>query len=103
MVGEMQKDTSRLEKITDRFSKIGSKPALKKTDLTKILTDSLEYMRNRGPESIEYLLDIPEKPIRIRLNETFLNGSLRICVKMPPMPLREVEGSFFMQWKLRTL
>jgi len=70
MVGEMQKDASRLEKITDRFSKIGSKPALKKSDLTKILADSLDYMRNRGPESIEYLLDIPEKPIRIRLNET---------------------------------
>lgn len=70
MVGEMQKDASRLEKIADRFSKIGSKPALKKSDLTKILIDSLEYMRNRGPESIEYLLDIPEKPIHVSLNET---------------------------------
>jgi len=70
MVGEMQKDASRLEKITDRFSKIGSKPALKESNLTGILTDSLEYMRNRGPENIEYLLDIPEKPISLRLNET---------------------------------
>ena len=70
MVGEMQKDASRLEKITDRFSKIGSKPTLRKSDLTKILADSLEYMRIRGPKSIEYLLDIPEKPIRVRLNET---------------------------------
>ncbi len=70
MVGEMQKDASRLEKITDRFSKIGSKPALRKSDLTKILMDSLEYMRNRGPKSVEYLLDIPEKPIITRLNET---------------------------------
>ncbi len=70
MVSEMQKDASRLEKITDRFSKIGSKPSLKVSDLSRILKESLEYMRVRGPESIEYLLDIPEKPIRVKLNET---------------------------------
>lgn len=70
IVSEMQKDTSRLEKITDRFSKIGSKPTLKKTNLTRILTSSLEYIRNRGPKSIEYLLDIPENPVHASLNET---------------------------------
>jgi len=70
MLREMQKDASRLEKITDRFSKIGSKPALKESDLTKILANSLDYMRNRGPKSVEYLLDIPEKPILVKLNET---------------------------------
>ncbi len=70
MVDEMQKDTSRLEKITDRFSKIGSKPTLKEANLTSILSSSLDYMRTRGPKSIEYLTDFPEKPITIRLNET---------------------------------
>jgi two-component system, sporulation sensor kinase D len=70
ILGEMEKDTSRLEKITDRFSKIGSKPALRESDLTSILTESLDYMRNRGPESIEYLLDLPSRPIRVNLNDT---------------------------------
>ena len=70
MVAEMQKDATRLEKITDRFSKIGSKPSLKVSDLSRILKESLEYMRVRGPESIEYLLDIPERPVRVKLNET---------------------------------
>jgi signal transduction histidine kinase len=70
MVSEMQKDTSRLEKIADRFSKIGSKPALREGNLTDILAGSLDYMRNRGPDSVEYLLDVPEKPIHLRLNET---------------------------------
>ena len=70
MVDEMQKDTSRLEKITDRFSKIGSKPTLKEANLTSILSGSLDYMRTRGPKSIEYLTDFPEKPITIKLNET---------------------------------
>jgi len=70
MVKEMEKDASRLEKITDRFSKIGSKPALREADLSRILSESLEYMRNRGPESVEYVLDIPKKPVRVSLNET---------------------------------
>jgi signal transduction histidine kinase len=70
MVDEMQKDTSRLETITDRFSKIGSKPTLKDSELKGILASSLEYIKSRGSESIEYLLDVPEKPIRAKLNET---------------------------------
>lgn len=70
MVSEMQKDTKRLEKITDRFSKIGSKPTLKESNLTDILAASLDYMRVRGPKSVEYLLDVPEKSIRLSLNET---------------------------------
>jgi signal transduction histidine kinase len=70
MVGEMQKDASRLEKIADRFSKIGSKPTLKENDLNRILTTSLEYIRTRGPRNIDYKLDLPEKSIMAKLNET---------------------------------
>ena len=70
MIREMQKDTSRLEKIVDRFSKIGSRPALHEANLSRILTDSLDYMKNRGPKSVEYLLDLPKKPIMVQLNET---------------------------------
>jgi signal transduction histidine kinase len=70
MISEMQKDTSRLEKITDRFSKIGSRPSLKEVDLTSILTNSLDYMRNRGPKSVEYLLDLPDQAIMAMVNET---------------------------------
>ena len=70
MVGEMQKDASRLEKIADRFSKIGSKPTLKESDLNGILRNSLEYIQSRGSKHIEYLLDVPRKPLRAKINET---------------------------------
>jgi len=70
MIQEMQKDASRLEKITDRFSKIGSRPALQEANLSRILTESLDYIKNRGPKSVEYLLDLPKRPIMVRLNET---------------------------------
>jgi two-component system, sporulation sensor kinase D len=81
MILEMEKDTSRLEKITDRFSKIGARPAMKKAELTAILKGSLEYIKNRGPKNIEYLLDLPAKPIRISLNETLFEWVIENLLK----------------------
>ncbi|MEA3462063.1 MAG: HAMP domain-containing sensor histidine kinase [Bacteroidota bacterium] len=81
VISDMQKDTSRLEKITDRFSKIGSRPAMKETDLTAILKESLEYIKNRGPYNIEYLLDLPSKPIKISLNETLFEWVIENLLK----------------------
>lgn len=80
-ISEMQKDTSRLEKITDRFSKIGSRPAMKDANLSAILKESLEYMKNRGPRNIQYLLDLPSKPIRISLNETLFEWVIENLLK----------------------
>jgi len=78
---DMQKDTSRLEKITDRFSKIGSRPLMKNSDLNEILKESLEYIKNRGPHNVEYLLDLPSKPIRISLNETLFEWVIENLLK----------------------
>ena len=78
---DMKKDTSRLEKITDRFSKIGSQPALKETNLTEILKESLDYIKNRGPKTIEYLLDLPQKPIFVRLNDTLFEWVIENLLK----------------------
>jgi signal transduction histidine kinase len=89
MVTEMQKDASRLEKIAARFSKIGSKPTLTKTDLNRILADSLEYMRNRGPDNIEYLLDLPEKPIFAVLNSTLFEWVIENLCKNATDAIRE--------------
>jgi signal transduction histidine kinase len=81
MIRDMQKDTSRLEKITDRFSKIGSRPAIKEANLSSILKESLEYMKNRGPKSIEYLLDLPAKPILFKLNSTLFEWVIENLLK----------------------
>ena len=81
MILDMEKDTSRLEKITDRFSKIGSRPAMKDADLTAILKESLEYIKNRGPHNVEYLLDLPSKPITIDLNETLFEWVIENLLK----------------------
>lgn len=89
MIVEMQKDTIRLEKITDRFSKIGSKPTLKDADLSAILSESLEYMKARGPKSIEYLLDLPSKPIYHKLNVTLFEWVIENLCKNATDAIRE--------------
>jgi signal transduction histidine kinase len=89
-ISEMEKDAYRLEKITDRFSKIGSRPTLKETDLTRILANSLEYIRSRGPESIDYLLDVPDHPLHAMLNETLFEWVIENLCKNA---IDAIEGS----------
>jgi len=81
IIVDMQKDTSRLKKITDRFSKIGSRPLMKNANLSAILEESLGYMKNRGPHNVEYLLDLPSKPITISLNDTLFEWVIENLLK----------------------
>jgi signal transduction histidine kinase len=56
-VTELEKDISRLETITARFSKIGSKPELILTDLVEVIQSSVEYLKRRSPGKIKYELE----------------------------------------------
>ncbi len=52
ILNELEKDINRLEKITARFSKIGSKPVLVNTSITEVIENALEYLRARSPEKV---------------------------------------------------
>lgn len=70
-LGEMGKDIKRLEIITERFSKIGSKPELKAQDLEDVLVESVAYMRPRAGRKISIdLLNLlpPEERVIVNLN-----------------------------------
>ncbi|HAN18928.1 MAG: hypothetical protein A2X13_11965 [Bacteroidetes bacterium GWC2_33_15] len=60
IVNELEKDAKRLEKITDRFSKIGSAPKLKKTDIVKVLLDSVQYVKTRSSGKIKFEFNFSE-------------------------------------------
>lgn len=49
IVREMEVDIERLSKISQRFSKIGSKPERTPTDVCKLLTRSIRYVEQRLP------------------------------------------------------
>ena len=54
IVGELENDIQRLEKITERFSKIGSKPELLHTDMEMVIRSTLEYLKRRSSGKIKY-------------------------------------------------
>ncbi len=70
MVQEIQKDVSRLETITERFSKIGSTPVLASENIVHILYQSIRYLKTRTSSNIEYHLHFAESMERfIPLNK----------------------------------
>ena len=74
LVDELEKDVKRLEKITDRFSKIGSTPKLKKINIVKVLFDSVQYIKSRSSEKIRFEYNFSENdqilvPLNIHLFE----------------------------------
>ena len=68
MVTEMEKDIKRLETITERFSKIGSKSELHKRDIVSLVSQSIEYLKARMPVNTEFDIQVPAKEIIIPLN-----------------------------------
>lgn len=68
MVKEMEKDIKRLETITNRFSKIGSQPALQKTDMLLTTKQAVEYLRTRSPKKIKVSCNLPYEPVYADVN-----------------------------------
>jgi len=68
MLVELEKDIKRLEKITGRFSKIGSKPLLRKENIQKIITTAINYLKSRSSDKITFKLEMPAEELNIPLN-----------------------------------
>lgn len=54
---EIEKDLSRLEMITERFSKIGSVPVLDYVDVVKVLNDAIGYMKLRTSKNVSFVFE----------------------------------------------
>lgn len=54
IVKEFEEDTKRLEKITERFSKIGSKPELSPTNLTEVINSTISYLKTRSSHKVKF-------------------------------------------------
>ena len=81
MVFEMEKDIKRLETITDRFSKIGSKSELQKVDVVALIRQSIEYLKSRMPVNTLFTLEFPDKEIIIPINSILLEWVVENLVK----------------------
>ncbi len=78
---EIEKDITRLQIITDRFSKIGSIPTLQKADIVDATVDSYEYLKARSSNLIEFQISAPENPIYVELNTQLYSWTIENLVK----------------------
>ena len=65
LIPEMSKDISRLERIADRFSKIGSIPEPKVEDLCEILQRVVDYMSHRVSSKVKLTAHFPEERVEM--------------------------------------
>ena len=78
---EIQKDITRLQTITDRFSKIGSLPTLKRCDIVKETVESYEYLKSRSSKLIEFEIITPQEKLYVNLNNQLFSWTIENLVK----------------------
>jgi signal transduction histidine kinase len=62
-ISEFEKDIIRLEKITERFSKIGSKPELLPSNVVEVLVSTVSYLKTRSSGKIKFITLLGEKDL----------------------------------------
>lgn len=80
-VSEIEKDVTRLQTIADRFSKIGSEPALKKVDVVELTKTSYEYLKSRFSSQVEFSISLPDYPIYLMLNPALHSWTIENLMK----------------------
>ena len=71
-----------MEVITKRFSKIGSTPSLDEDNLTKIIYDTVTYLKPRSPRKVQYNILFPrDKEIILPVNASLFSWVLENLCK----------------------
>lgn len=65
---EVERDLSRLQTITERFSKIGATPVLTITGLTEVVEKSIDYIRSRTSENVHFMVKAEPGLFSVPLN-----------------------------------
>ena len=68
LIPEMEQDVKRLERITDRFSKIGSLPEPVETSMNEVLNHVIAYMDKRTSQKVTIKGHYPIRPVMVKIN-----------------------------------
>tara|TARA_R110000868_G_scaffold79232_1_gene225498 strand:+ start:3103 stop:4251 length:1149 start_codon:yes stop_codon:yes gene_type:complete len=78
---EIEKDISRLETITERFSKIGSLPILKEHDIVTETKNAFDYLKLRSSKLILFSFDSKVAELPVLLNKSLYQWTIENLVK----------------------
>ena len=85
---EIEKDIDRLNVISERFNKIGSKPILLRTNLTKLTKDSINYLITRVSNRVKIELKFPKKQLYCLINDQLYSWTIENIIKIVLMLLK---------------
>lgn len=68
LIPELDKDVSRLRLISDRFSKIGSKPELAIVSLQEVLAHVVDYIDRRTSHNVVIRCQLPDHDVMVNIN-----------------------------------
>lgn len=80
-IEEIEKDIARLQTITERFSKVGSKPNLEELDVVEETKLAYDYLKARSSKLIEFELDVPQEKIPVMLNRQLYGWTIENLIK----------------------
>ena len=78
---EIEKDITRLQTITDRFSKIGSEPVLEKRDIIEDTKNTVDYLQTRVSQQVNFNFEAPQHPILVEINPALHSWTIENLVK----------------------
>ena len=78
---EVEKDLERLNIISERFNKIGSKPKLTKENICEEIDKTISYLRARLSNKISLEFEHPKEEIIVYLNNQLFSWSLENIIK----------------------
>ena len=68
LIPEMDKDVKRLERIAERFSKIGSLPEPVASSMNDVLDHVIDYMDRRTSKKVTIERNFPDNDVIVRMN-----------------------------------
>jgi len=81
-ITEIKRDLSRLETVTERFSKIGSRPNLEQNDVNKLIENTLIYLKTRLSKKVNFnYITTNESGVSASVNVPLLEWVLENIIK----------------------
>ena len=68
LIPEMDKDVKRLQRIAERFSKIGSLPEPKPENLNDVIQNVVQYISRRTSNKVKISVQMPEHPLIVKMS-----------------------------------
>jgi signal transduction histidine kinase len=81
IIPEISKDVARLELVTDRFGKIGSKPHVEESDVMEHINYMVDYIKKRAGAKVEFIVESDQQQINAMISSTLFDWVIENLLK----------------------